>query len=656
MSLLKMSSKLTNEQLLDMLDGMNSDLELSDDEDDDNVDDIDIANEILENIYDTDDGEDDDNIDEIDIVNETVERVYDTIDNEDDGDIFIPDQLPIQIPPTDEVSVPNIVSDTNTSPILKQFSTFAKSSIKWLCKPMKQKNIVLRSLEQTEFPSTIPPPISYFMKYFPEEAFSKMAIFTNIYAEQKSTNKWVQTTSAEMKVFVGIHLMMGVLNLPRVRMYWQKEFRIEIIASNMTRNRFFELRTHFHVMNNEEIPQTNIDKFIKVRPLYNYMKHRFHQLPIERNISIDEQMVPFKGKLAPKQYMRGKPHPWGIKLFLMCGSSGIVYDFIMFQGSSTELDPVMQNLFGQGGAVVMQFIERLEENRHFVYFDNYFTSYNLLSVLADRKIYAAGTVRVNRFANPPLITDKCLSKMGRGTSYEVSGIAQGQKSEIGLIKWFDNKGVNLGSNFITSGEPETIKRWDKKHKKFVDVERPEVIGLYNKSMGGVDVHDQLVSFYRTFIKSRKWTLRLIAHAFDMASVNSWLEYKKDVRHNTILDRDTMDLLAFKERLATTLISLGRTKSFITPPRKRGRPSTSPSPTPEPEAQIVRTKPRSVDSTPYEETIKDGFDHMPTFDNKQNSTRCKNAPCTFKTHVYCDKCNIHLCFIPGRECYRQKHRE
>jgi len=166
-------------------------------------------------------------------------------------------------------------------------------------------------------------------------------------------------------------------------------------------------------MNNEEIPQRNTDKFIKVRQLYNHMKNRFYQLPIEQNISIDEQMVPFKGKLAPKQYMRGKPHPWRIKIFLMCGSSGLVYDVIMFQGSSTELDPVVQNLFGQGGAVVMQFIERLERNRHYVYFDNYFTSYNLLSVLADRYIYAAGTVRVNRFVNPPLITDKCLSKMCR---------------------------------------------------------------------------------------------------------------------------------------------------------------------------------------------------------------------------------------------------
>ncbi|XP_022182789.1 piggyBac transposable element-derived protein 3-like [Myzus persicae] len=407
-----MSCKLTNEQLLDMMDGMNSDLELSDEEDDENIDDIGIANELVESVYGTVDGEEDD---------------------EDDVDVFTPDQLlPIQTPPTDEVSMPNIVTHTNTPPVLKQFATFAKSSIKWLCKPMKQKNIILRSVEQTEFPNTISSPISYFMKYFTEEAFNEMAMYTNIYEEQKITNQWVQTTSAEMKVFVGIHLMMGVLNLPRVRMYWQKEFRIDIIANNMTRNRFFELRTHFHVMNNEEIPQTNTDKFIKVRPLYNHMKNRFYQLPIEQNISIDEQMVPFKGKLAPKQYMRGKPHPWGIKFFLMCGSSGTVYDFIMFQGSSTELDPVVQNLFGQGGAVVMQFIERLERNRHYVYFDNYFTSYNLLSVLADRYIYAAGTVRVNRFAKPPLITDKCLSKMGRGTSYEVSGIAEGQKSQIGL--------------------------------------------------------------------------------------------------------------------------------------------------------------------------------------------------------------------------------
>lgn len=67
----------------------------------------------------------------------------------------------------------------------------------------------------------------------------------------------------------------------------------------------------------------------------------------------------------------------------------------------------------------------------------------------------------------------------------------------------------------------------KKEKKFIEISRPEVVRLYNNSMGGVDLHDQLLSYYRIFIKSRKWTLRLIFHVFDMATTNSWLQYISD---------------------------------------------------------------------------------------------------------------------------------
>lgn len=109
----------------------------------------------------------------------------------------------------------------------------------------------------------------------------------------------------------------------------------------------------------------------------------------------------------------------------------------------------------------------------------------------------------------------------------------------------------MGSNFITSGEPENIKRWDKKNWQFIDVERPDIVGLYNKSMGGVDVHDQLVSFYRIFIKSRKWTFRIVVHSFDMAAVNSWLEYRRDALDHGLAKNGTMDLLEFRKRLGKT---------------------------------------------------------------------------------------------------------
>jgi hypothetical protein len=41
------------------------------------------------------------------------------------------------------------------------------------------------------------------------------------------------------------------------------------------------------------------------------------------------------------------------------------------------------------------------------------------------------------------------------------------------------------SNFIASSVPDTVQRWNKK-KKYVIVEGPEVIKLYNQSMEDVD--------------------------------------------------------------------------------------------------------------------------------------------------------------------------
>lgn len=50
----------------------------------------------------------------------------------------------------------------------------------------------------------------------------------------------------------------------------------------------------------------------------------------------------------------------------------------------------------------------------------------------------------------------------------------------------------MESNCIASGNVDYVKRWDKKLKTYDTVECPEVIQLYNKSMGCVDKIDQLI--------------------------------------------------------------------------------------------------------------------------------------------------------------------
>lgn len=101
--------------------------------------------------------------------------------------------------------------------------------------------------------------------------------------------------------------------------------------------------------------------------------------------------------------MKGKPNPWGIKLFFLCGESGMPYNFIAYQGKSTKF-PEEYDELGLSGAVVLTLVEsKLEPFSNYkLFFDNFFTSPQLVSHLHDYGIFCTGTVRSNRVGNLPI--------------------------------------------------------------------------------------------------------------------------------------------------------------------------------------------------------------------------------------------------------------
>lgn len=107
------------------------------------------------------------------------------------------------------------------------------------------------------------------------------------------------------------------------------------ICQTMSRNRFEKLRNCLHVIN--EKPNTN-DRLWKVWPVIDSILKRCRELKIEENLCVDEQMIPSKGSLNIKQYIKNKPNPWGIKAYLLCGTSGLIYDFIFYQDQTTEIN------------------------------------------------------------------------------------------------------------------------------------------------------------------------------------------------------------------------------------------------------------------------------------------------------------------------------
>ncbi|KAG5880935.1 hypothetical protein JTB14_022311 [Gonioctena quinquepunctata] len=64
-------------------------------------------------------------------------------------------------------------------------------------------------------------------------------------------------------------------------------------------------------------------------------------------------------------------------------------------------------------------------------------------------------------------------------------------------------------------------------------------------MGGTDNADAFIAHYRSKSRCKKWTVRMIVHAIDMALINSWLEYKKDAAVLGISKKDILDLLHFR---------------------------------------------------------------------------------------------------------------
>lgn len=148
----------------------------------------------------------------------------------------------------------------------------SKRNIKWAQKPFNQPTLKLDDVEQNNNILELKLPLQYFSEYFDDDVFENMAYHTNLYAVQKGVTKFKPTAMYEMKRLIGIHIIMGNLKYPRVRLYWQKHFEVNLVAQNMTRDRFFSLSNNLHIVENNEISNGNKDKFIKVRPLYTVLQ------------------------------------------------------------------------------------------------------------------------------------------------------------------------------------------------------------------------------------------------------------------------------------------------------------------------------------------------------------------------------------------------
>ncbi|GBP23682.1 PiggyBac transposable element-derived protein 3 [Eumeta japonica] len=297
------------------------------------------------------------------------------------------------------------------------------------------------------------------------------------------------------------------------------------------------------------------------------------------------------------------------KILRTPGSDGLMVDFEIYYGNN----PVLTHNLGLGPAVVLRLLQSVPPGSC-IFFDRYFTTVPLLEELSKLGYHGTGTIMTNRIPDRQNLCFKDDKRMARGD------IEQRVSKDIVLVKWKDTKAVLTASNCTGGTEIELVQRYDKKNKCYIDVDAPKIVTTYNSFMGGVDVLDQSIEYYRSFIKTQKWTLKIILHFVDLAMVNAWFEVAETLLNTPYRDR----------REASPLH-----EDPSEPRAGRYRPTTCPS---------VGKR-------------LDGYEHFPAFDELKAPRTCRYEGCSSRSKIRNSKNKYELTIVSStivtqiaRSCY------
>ena len=167
-----------------------------------------------------------------------------------------------------------------------------------------------------------------------------------------------------------------------------------IFGAVMSSNRFDVLLLFLHFTDNATANRT--DKLHKVRPLLDLLGATFKAMyKPEREISIDEKQIKFKGRVAFRQYIPSKGARFGINVFALCDKSGYFYVSMVYHGKLTQPLPMTDQL-GATGAIVIALMGDLLGQGYQPHLDNFYTSNGIATSLLERQTAMCGTVRSNR--------------------------------------------------------------------------------------------------------------------------------------------------------------------------------------------------------------------------------------------------------------------
>lgn len=502
----------------------------------------------------------------------------------------------------------------------------------WINEPLKTTNEAwitpfVKNDKKIDFGNNL----NIFELIFTEELFSFIAEETNQYARKKineenakllkkldiipEKNKknieekiWKDTSSNEIRSFVGLSFMMGIIRKPSLIDYWTSDCKMhtEIFEMVMTHKRFQDLLKYLHIectkppkaqQENPYIEEED-NKLKKIEYVLNYLKEKwnYYKSP-NQNLTIDESDICFRGKPMGKQYLPTTKRKMGLKMWLLVDSvSAYVHNLQVYTGKK------LKNEIDYGKNVVLKLAKSLNPG-HVLFFDNFFTSISLFEELTKRGIGAIGLLKKDSKGVPKAFYSQKLDQ------YCSKCICHKVYKNIKVIIWKEFKPAYYLTNCVGYKYADSQKI-DRHTNKKISMKKPEAIVLFNQFIHGVEIMDQLSSYYSVSRKKYKWWKQVLFFLLEITMSNSYT-ILREVKGAKIMTRKEYRLFIIEQLLMRNPL-------------------------------FVNFKLKRIKLTP----------HLPVEKEKARSCRwCKQVKGRkIKVVWYCDECKIPLC----PECFKPFH--
>ncbi|XP_071377922.1 uncharacterized protein [Centroberyx affinis] len=445
-------------------------------------------------------------------------------------------------------------------------------------------------------------PIDYFSKYFGWDTWVEIAQCTN-----KLSNMPNPVTAKEIAQFVGIHIAMGTLKFPSLKLYWQDFTKVPLIAEAMPLSQFLQLSRKLKLASPAKDPINNVgeerndwdkpnelncsntqtDPLWRVQPLLCRFQAGCLLLRREGDYGVDQYPLPLTtGKISTN-----KP---SLHCTTLIGFDGLVLHLDLKLDLSDKEDAVEK--MAPRGSMVFLCKQELSTPA-------------MLERLLVAGVHGAGRVggAMGQIGDEFISSDGRLMLRRSHHGFILSTVGNGQRNMASLT---DN---------------------------------------FEKAQMSARLNRDLQNLYRIPLTASAptcWPQAVLWYLTDLALVNSWLLYRQD--HGPVSEPVT--LMAFRLEVSKALIlSSGSDTQDSVPPQPPTQKAHAASETPNP--NLLEESPLPDAATRY-----DGSGHWPEQLGEGEGGRCRFGGCERTSRVLCLKCCVFLCISRNHNCFLNFHNQ